>query len=560
MTRRLSTTTQLVLLHLAAGLVFLRPGYIRPDSVGVFAWLRSAVLDGDLLFFNEWERFGMISGGVPLFKEVTPVGALANHWWIGASLLNAPAYLLARAIGAVAPALRGDGFSRLDGTVLAWMSVACGLAVSIFALRLLRELAPGLSRAMRALAIVAPWIGTPLFWYALRQPLGTHLAGAASVGLLCLLLFRGDAPEERWLGAATGLALGMAAACRLQHLVLLPAVLAATALRRRRAQFYLTFCAGLALPLAVQGIAWAVVYGTPFGPLARGALASGATWSPFHRLAFGEVLASSWHGLFTWCPVLIPAVAGWLMGLRRRRAEALSLLLAFAGEWLVCATFDRFWWGGMSFGPRRFVDLAVPFAIGLGWCAEALRPRVAAGLLLLPAAWTGVLAVAAATDALDLSADPGFRGLLAAALAGLRGIPALPGALHSPVVDPRLLGLSLVAVAVLTGLGLAVRAAARARGILVVVSAALIALAGVGVAATWGPTRQRADAEIARLKLDRPRAAVAGPLLDAKGLLQLEADHYRRIGASAREASILAEIRALDERLAGLGPGPTSGP
>ena len=69
------------------GLLFLAPGYIRPDSVGVYSWVRSAVFDRDLLFFNEWHGFGMIRNHATAFKEVTPLGTVANHWWIGTSLL-----------------------------------------------------------------------------------------------------------------------------------------------------------------------------------------------------------------------------------------------------------------------------------------------------------------------------------------------------------------------------------------------------------------------------------------------------------------------------------------
>ena len=41
-------------------IIFLSPAYIRPDSVGVYSYLRSAVFDRDLLFFDEWNAFGLI--------------------------------------------------------------------------------------------------------------------------------------------------------------------------------------------------------------------------------------------------------------------------------------------------------------------------------------------------------------------------------------------------------------------------------------------------------------------------------------------------------------------
>src|SRR4029078_4705691 len=98
--------------------LFLAPGYVRPDSVAVVAYLRSAVLHVDLAFFNEWAGTGLVRGGVTMFAEVTPVGALANHWGIGTSILSAPPYLAAYLIGGPP-----DGFFDLYAAVLAWTNV-----------------------------------------------------------------------------------------------------------------------------------------------------------------------------------------------------------------------------------------------------------------------------------------------------------------------------------------------------------------------------------------------------------------------------------------------------
>src|SRR5207247_7775996 len=130
--------------------LFLAPGYVRPDSVAVFAYLRSAVLDGDFAFFNEWAAMGLVCGGITLFAEVTPAGALDNHWWIGTSILSAPSYLAAHLIGGP-----GDGFFGLYATVLAVSNVAFpAWAMSI---------GPAFLPRPTAHAIVAPSFGTPFF-------------------------------------------------------------------------------------------------------------------------------------------------------------------------------------------------------------------------------------------------------------------------------------------------------------------------------------------------------------------------------------------------------------
>src|SRR3981081_2388634 len=103
-----SATLIIAAAHVLCGIVFLSPGYVRPDSIAIYAYLRSAVFDRDFAFFDEWASAGLIRNGLTLFSEGPPTGALANHWWIGTSILSAPPYLIARLIGGPA-----DGFGGL---------------------------------------------------------------------------------------------------------------------------------------------------------------------------------------------------------------------------------------------------------------------------------------------------------------------------------------------------------------------------------------------------------------------------------------------------------------
>src|SRR5438094_10118857 len=140
--------------HALCGLFLLAPAYIRPDSVATYAYLRSMAFDGDLSFFNEWQMFGLVQKGVTLFSEVTPVGALANHWWIGTSMMTAPFYIVLR------PFAQGDGFAGAYGSLLAWASV---LFVAT-ALSIVCAIAHA-SKSAFATALIAVSLGTPLFWY-----------------------------------------------------------------------------------------------------------------------------------------------------------------------------------------------------------------------------------------------------------------------------------------------------------------------------------------------------------------------------------------------------------
>src|SRR5260370_25012556 len=168
--------------QIIAGFIFLAPGYVRPDSIAIFAYLRSPVFDRDFAFFNEWASAGLVRNGLTLFSEVTPAGALSNHWWIGTSIVSAPPYLIARWIGGPP-----DGFGGIYAVALAWTNVAFAMATLCIAWTFIRR---DVSPKIATVAWVATSLCTPLFWQKLRLPLGTHVAGALPYRLLFLRPFR----------------------------------------------------------------------------------------------------------------------------------------------------------------------------------------------------------------------------------------------------------------------------------------------------------------------------------------------------------------------------------
>jgi len=495
-------------LYIVAGLIFLSPAYIRPDSVAVISYLRSAVFDGDFSFFNEWAMTGMVRNGVTMFAEITPAGALANHWWIGTSILSAPAYLVTRVFG-------GDGFLGQYGVTLAWMAVALAALCTWIAWKMTRSMH----------AILAAIIGTPFFWYAFRFPLGTHVAGAFCVAVI---LFAED-------DAIVGLATGLAIATRLQHIVLLPAVIFLVRARgapltrpsatlsprsgergliaKRRMRGILAAL----IPLACQAVAWQTIYGSPLGPLASGASLAGTTWMPFQHFAFLPVLFSTYHGVFTWSPIIAVAIAGWLIGLREHRDLAIVCLLMFAGELIANATFDRYFWGGMSFGPRRFVDLFVPFAIGIAWFASAVPRWIALAIEIVCCAWSMLLMIEAASGALSLSRY--VPSLL---------VPLRPFALHAAPIAQSLIAIVIVSAVI------AIEWRVRHPVIAMLVVLAIVIVIAVRTPHTPPPT------------IDVARSRTFGPLIDERGLLSDEVAWAHATGDDARASGTQREIREID--------------
>jgi hypothetical protein len=518
--------------------LFLAPGYVRPDSVAVFAYLRSAVLDGDFAFFNEWAAMGLVRNGITMFAEVTPAGALANHWWIGTSILSAPPYLAAFLLGGPP-----DGFFGLYAAVLGWTNVVfAAWAMSI---------ARGFIARRAGLAIAATLLGTPLFWQTFLFPLGTHVAGALAIGLVFAALFHDD-DSDALAGLAAGLATGFAIATRLQHFVIVPAVAYVAVRQRRSLRWWLAAIAGGAIPIACQAAAWLSIYGTPLGPLARGATLEGTTWMPFRNIALFTVLFSSYHGLFSWSPVVALAVAGWIFAARspdaQRRLVAAAALLMFCGEWIANGTFDRYFWGGMSFGARRFVDLAVPIAIGIAWFASSISTAAATAIIAGCSLWTVGLMVAAQTKAISLARYVSGADLLRAVFSTQTWARLREVDWHSPATNGPLALQSLLALAILGVLAI-VAAFLRPRAV-VAALAACAALVVVIVAAVRTPERARQSAQ--RLHINVGASSQAGPLLDERTLLNDELAWARARGDRERAAGTMNELRAIDARLRSL--------
>ena len=518
--------------HVLCALILLSPGYVRPDSIATFAYLRSAVFDGDFAFFNEWVSAGLVRDGLTLFTEVTPTGALANHWGIGTSILSAPPYCIAHWIGGPA-----DGFGGLYAVVLAWTNVAFAIAAMCIAWTFMRR---DVSSGIASVALIAASIGTPFFWQTFRFSLGTHVAGALAIALILLALF-----SEGKSGLAVGLATGLAIVVRVQHFVIIPAVVMVGIRERRPWRWWIEALLGGAIPIACQAVAWWAMYGTPLGPLTRGGRLEGGTWTPFQSISLWNVLASSYHGLFTWSPVVILSIAGWVFSARsldlRRRAVAITCMVMFVCEWIANGTLDRYFWGGMAFGARRFADLAVPFAIGIAWCASAISARLVTIAAAIASSWTVALMVAAHAGTLSLARYVSGTDLIRAVMDSETWSRAAQTPLHLAPVQQ-----SLIALAIVTVLGLiATRMNAIASASAMVIVLAIV----IGLSIR---TPARAIESARRLHIDVVASRRLGPLLDQRGLLTDELAWKRATGHDTRgtESELHAINAALSQSIA----------
>jgi hypothetical protein len=402
-------TRRMSLLVIAAVVVFLALTFkpvVEGDGAGYFSYLHSIVIDRDLDMSNEYAaaaRAGVHVAGET--KTRTQTGLPPNQFPIGPAILSLPTYLAALVTRPGGEPQFGPPFT----TAFTLASLAYGALALAIVFRLLRRLAVSVEASLAAIAAVA--LGTPLLYYLVYDPSYSHSFSAFMVSAFIYLWWtrRGERTVAGWL--LLGFVGGLMALVRWQDGPLIAVAL----LDVRKETWRLLLMAPAALAAFAPQI---VVDEVIFGRWQPGAAA--ATFDPLHG-HYLQVLFSSFHGLFVWSPVLLAAVAGyWFVKQQELKA---AFALCFAITLAIIGPFV-FWWGGSSFGMRFFINLTPFFAIGLGAVAVKL-PRFVTWAGVGACAIWNLLLVLNFWFVIGASADPGYVGLVAGQLRGLRYLPHL---------------------------------------------------------------------------------------------------------------------------------------
>src|SRR5262245_47325666 len=362
---------------------------ITSDGLDHYVYLRSLWMDRDLDLANDYEA---VQPGWTPAEPATPTGRTANVHPVGPALLWAPFYGLADVLSALGNRPR-DGLNPLYKNAVAVASLLYGWLGLVLVYRLC---APRAGRPAALLASLGLGFGTFLFWYLAYAPTMAHAPAFAAAALFVFLWLR-DTPVGVRRALALGAACGLAALMRPPNglLLLLPALEALPRLLR-----------GAWRPVLREGLAFAAAAAVAFAPqmAVRWRLYGPPLTVPqgeaflFNAPAVAGVLFSPRHGLFSWSPLLYLGAFGLVAWVRREPLRALpawAFLAALA--WLNAGVTD--WWGGASFGARRF-DAALPLlglglALGVDLLARGARRRPLAVAALVPLAfvlWNQLLA------------------------------------------------------------------------------------------------------------------------------------------------------------------------
>ena len=116
-------------------------------------------------------------------------------------------------------------------------------------------------------------------------------------------------------------------------------------------------------------IAWQALYGSPL------TAPQGGGFFQFLRPEMLNVWFSTKRGLFSWSPILIFALIGFVPLYRKNRLLGAATIIIFLLESYVNSIVND-WWGGEAFGTRRFISLMPFFALGLAAFLDSIRTRV----------------------------------------------------------------------------------------------------------------------------------------------------------------------------------------
>ncbi|MCB9618326.1 MAG: hypothetical protein H6724_02610 [Sandaracinus sp.] len=355
------------------------PSAVHGDGYYTYLWARTIVFDGDLDFHDDYRVCPD-----PWDLANAPVADDVNYWNMGPALFWIPPLAWDRVVGH--PALEaGTDWERaaclgpVPERAVMGSLVAGLLTVWLGFLGARRVAGPWPA----AFAAIAGGLLTSLPYYATTMLSYGHAASSFGCGLFFVTWdrWRRDPTRTRgWL--AMGAALGLAMLMRSQNAILavLPFVTWCTTAWRlfgessraralgRHVGLGFAFVACVLLVFSPQMIYLQLATGQPFD------VSQGEHYMRWGSPRVMSALFSTGAGLFTWSPIMYPALLGWLVLVARRATRPLgwALLLVFAMDtYVVASVYD--WWGSIGFPGRRFDMLAVPTMYGLAALAGMLR-------------------------------------------------------------------------------------------------------------------------------------------------------------------------------------------
>ena len=369
---------QIIMLSIFALLLPTLNPWIRGDAVGYYAYLRSAVIDGDLDFRNEYQRgnetFKMAHSGY-----LSDSSKLTNPFGVGLAILVAPFFLVAHLIvfimNGMGSSIPPDGYSTPYLYVTAFGSALYGFIGLLLSYDICKKY---FSETIAFVSTLSIWFASSIMVYMYLHPFMSHSVSLFAVSLFLWLWHKTIKNRNTKSWFLLGLVGGLIAIIRYAEIVFLivPVVKIIILMVQRKEKpnrkifFNLSvYLAGPFLSMIPSFISNTIVHGSP--------LNNGHSSSEFRNYPayFFKVLFSSNHGAFLWTPMLFFATIGLIFFWKKDKvftivlSSAYLLLLYVVGSVIV-------WFGGSSYGNRFLICLTPIFILGLAALLEKMIQKV----------------------------------------------------------------------------------------------------------------------------------------------------------------------------------------
>jgi hypothetical protein len=423
---------------------------VRGDGIGYYAYLPSVVGERTINLQPTFQRF--IEAGVPAYTQNLEIrlgnGLTADYKQVGSAILALPFYAVTAVVLGITPKTEDPAL----GAAYQFAFTAASLTYALLALLLLYRFLRDLWGAWSArLALAAAVFGTPLVAYLFFEPSYSHTFSVAAIIIFSLFLYQ-TGPERSWVQwLVLGLIGGLMVITHVQEIVFM-ALIPAEAfwlLTRRRWSIQLVPGYFLAAASFTIGVLPQIVLDRLMFQRWLPPSAPNISFDFFHPHLV-ELLTSTHHGWLSWSPIVIVALAGLPLLVRRLGWFAVSLIcIGLAEVWINAALSD--WWGGLGFGSRRLTDETLLLALSYGalfsWLG-ARRPKLVLGTVAAGIGWT-VLLLAQFYYIIRADIGPSWHDFLVGQLQAIRYVPRLfiQGTVIRDLASGRIIGGLATAVA-----------------------------------------------------------------------------------------------------------------
>ncbi len=312
------------------------------DGIFYYSYVRSAVVDGDIDFINEYKVFNTS-------QPRSPSGLPGNKYSIGASILWYPWFAWAHTL------IRKTGYEPSYQYIIGFVSVLYAFVGLILLYRALREYFP---EKVSICTICAVALCSNLLFYGSIDPVNSHAVSFFAVSLFISLILQ---KNQRWF--QIGAALGLVALIRTQDVLI--GVAAIALIKPKQLPLYI---AGFFYVFVPQLLIWQIL-NNAFWKSQYISDIEGFRFFDTHILG---VLFSKTNGLFLWTPITLLGFVG--LWAKKKNPLFLTFAVVCVLQILVVSIWSV-WWQGASYSGRMFVSSLPLLAFGIATIFQNIAKR-----------------------------------------------------------------------------------------------------------------------------------------------------------------------------------------